>query len=338
MTHEIKQLFQLAESWQKVDKKVVLITVVALDGSSYRRPGVRMLINDAGDVNGAVSGGCIEKEIHRQAKSVFQTGKAKMMTYDGRLRLGCEGILYILIEPIFLTDELLKLFYSVLNNRLYFEANSFYVKENGTFNNIGSQLILSGKSISLHPNFQPTEKEKFEYFTQSFAPLFQLYVFGAELDAVQLCKAAHNIGWEITIVADPAESKTLDYFPGASSLISPTFENIDTKGIDDQTAIILMTHSFNKDVRYLLALKDVYPAYFGLLGPPHRRERILAKFLEYHPEISTEFLDQLYAPAGINIGAETASEIVISIIAEILGTIRNQKPMALRDKIGNIHG
>ena len=95
MTQELKQLFQLAESWQKVDKKIVLVTVVALEGSSYRRPGVRMLINEDGEVNGAVSGGCVEKEIHHQAKGVFQTGKAKMMTYDGRLRLGCEGILCI---------------------------------------------------------------------------------------------------------------------------------------------------------------------------------------------------------------------------------------------------
>ncbi len=338
MTHEIKQLFQLTESWQKADKKIVLITVVALEGSSYRRPGVRMLFNDAGEVSGAVSGGCVEKEIHRQAKSVFQTGKAKMMTYDGRLRLGCEGILYILIEPIYLTDELLKLFYTSLNKRLCFETQSFYKKENGTFDDIGTQIVLAGKRISLYPDFKPSETDKYECFTQAFAQLFQLYIFGAEHDAVQLCKTAHNLGWEITIIVDPVESKTLDYFPGASRLISPTFENIDLSGIDDQTAIILMTHSFNKDVRYLLALNETYPAYFGLLGPSHRRERVLSKFLEYHPEISTEFLDQLYGPSGINIGAESASEIAISILAEILGTIRDQKPMALKDKIGNIHG
>jgi len=338
MTHEIKQLFQLAESWQEVDKKIVLITVVALDGSSYRRPGVRMLINDAGEVQGAVSGGCIEKEIHRQAKNVFQTGKAKMMTYDGRLRLGCEGILYILIEPIFLTDDLLKLFNTALTSRSSFETESFYVKENGTFDHIGTQIILGGKRISLFAGFQPSEKEQYKYFSQSFAPLFQLFIFGAEHDAVQLCKTAHTLGWEITIIADPTESKTLDYFPGASRLISPTFENIDIHGIDDQTAIVLMTHSFNKDIRYLLALKEIYPAYFGLLGPSHRRERVLTEFLEYYPEVSTEFLEQLRAPAGINIGAESASEIAISITAEILGTIRDQTPMALRDKIGNIHG
>jgi len=338
MTEELKQLILLAESWQKVGKKNVIVTVVALEGSSYRRPGVRMLINEDGDVRGAVSGGCVEKEIHRQAQSVFQTGKAKMMSYDGRLRLGCEGILYILIEPIFLSDELLMLFNEAVTNRLSFKTASFYKKENGTFDALGTQIIIAGKRFSLNADFRPSENEKQECFTQIFAPLFQLYIFGAEHDAVQLCKTAHNLGWSITIVADPDESKTLDYFPGASHLISPTFEDLDLDGIDDQTAIVLMTHSFNKDIRYLLALKETFPAYFGLLGPAHRRERVLSKFLEYHQASTTEFLDQLHGPAGINIGAESAQEIAVSIIAEILSTIRHQKPMALRDKIGNIHG
>ena len=69
-----------------------------LDGSSYRKPGVRMLILENDTMIGAVSGGCVEKDILLQSQSVFKTGKSKMMTYDGRYRLGCEGVLYILIE------------------------------------------------------------------------------------------------------------------------------------------------------------------------------------------------------------------------------------------------
>ena len=100
MTHEIKLLFQTIKTWQSEGKKSVLVSVVALDGSSYRRPGVRMVINEDGDSVGAVSGGCVEKEIDHQAQSVFRSGKAKIMTYDGRLRVGCEGIIHILIEPV----------------------------------------------------------------------------------------------------------------------------------------------------------------------------------------------------------------------------------------------
>ena len=77
MTHEIKQLFQTLNSWQKQGKKAVFVSVVALEGSSYRKPGVRMIISEEGESVGAVSGGCVEKEIERQAQSVFKPEKQK---------------------------------------------------------------------------------------------------------------------------------------------------------------------------------------------------------------------------------------------------------------------
>jgi xanthine/CO dehydrogenase XdhC/CoxF family maturation factor len=145
------------------------------------------------------------------------------------------------------------------------------------------------------------------------------------------------LGWEVIIVASEEESKSCDYFPGAASLISPAYNDIDVSALDEQTAVVLMTHSFNKDVQYLLALKESKPAYIGLVGSVNRRERVLSMLLEYYPDISTGFIEQIYGPAGINIGAESASEISVSILAEILGVIRNKKPEALRNKVGSIH-
>ena len=87
MTHEFRDLIETAFYWQQQGIASVLATVVALEGSSYRRPGVRMLINDRGEMRGSVSGGCVEKEVLHQAKSVFTDAIPKMMTYDGRLRL-----------------------------------------------------------------------------------------------------------------------------------------------------------------------------------------------------------------------------------------------------------
>ena len=106
MTHEIKQLVVQAWAWQKDNRKVVLATVVEMEGSSYRRPVVRMILNDLGASFGAVSGGCVEKEVQIQAQSVFENGIPKMMTYDGRLRLGCEGVIYVLLESLELSATL----------------------------------------------------------------------------------------------------------------------------------------------------------------------------------------------------------------------------------------
>ena len=99
MTHELIHILQNALINQKLGLKSVLASVVHLKGSSYRKPGVKMLICENGNRIGAVSGGCVENEIQRRAKSVLKTGTPKIIVYDGRYRMGCEGILHILIEP-----------------------------------------------------------------------------------------------------------------------------------------------------------------------------------------------------------------------------------------------
>ncbi len=338
MTHEIKFLFRTLRQWQEEGKKAVFVSVVSLDGTSYRRPGVRMVINEEGISAGAVSGGCVEDEIIRQAQSVFEKGRAKMMTYDGRLRIGCEGILYILIEPVLLSDSLLKVFERALRERNSFHMDSFYLREVGEDSRMGSQIRIGDLDFSLQPEFEPEKAGDLPCFSQAFGPLFQLYIFGAEHDAVQLSQAAKLLGWEVTIVASADESKSCDYFPGADALITPAYEEIDISVLDEQTAVVLMTHSFQKDVRYLMALKDSNPAYFGLLGSVQRRERVLSMLLEHAPDVTVEFLDSIHGPAGISIGAESASEISVSILAEILGVIRGQDPRPLKEKTGSIHG
>lgn len=335
MTQELKELIEAGIIWQSRGVQSVLATVVALDGSSYRRPGVRMLLGDNGKWLGAVSGGCVEKEVSNQAQSVFKTRQPKLMSYDGRYRLGCEGILYILLEPLHVSKECYQSFQKALSERKDFTCDSYYKIENKTLTGMGSILTLENTSYSL--SLSAKKIQDFDCFSQLFVPIFQLYIFGAEHDAVQLCKMATKIGWEVHIVAPPDEAKSLDYFDGATSLLTPSFDAVDTSQFDTNTAVVLMTHSFNKDVQYLMTLKDVETAYFGLLGPSHRRERIFSKFLEYFPDIEPVFFEKINGPMGLNIGAESASEIALSILAEILSVIRKQQPIFLKDKKGHIH-
>lgn len=297
-----------------------------------------MIISEDGESVGAVSGGCVENEIERLAQSVFRTGIPKVITYDGRLRIGCEGIIHILIEPVFISEALLSDFQTVLKSRQNFNMKSWYYSEVGEYKNAGTVITLNDKAYNLNPSFNGENQESQKSFSQTFSPLFQLFIFGAEHDAVQLCQSAKLLGWEVTVVASPDEAKSCDYFPGASALIAPTFDNIDTSEIDEQTAVVLMTHSFNKDVQYLMALKNTNPAYIGLLGSVNRRERILSMLMEYAPETSIEFLEQIHSPAGLNIGAVGAPEIAVSILAEILSKVHGQTPVALSKKTGSVHG
>lgn len=339
MTHEFKNIVNSFVEGKKVGLKSVLVSVVDLDGSSYRKPGVRMLVLENDKMIGAISGGCVEKEILRQAKSVFETGKAKIFTYDGRFRLGCEGIIYILLEPFNPTETFISDFQKCLSDRNRFTIHSKYKKEEGEFDAIGSYVDFGNVVYSVSDGIEKERllKSSNLLFLQQMEPCFKLMIFGTEHDAVKLCQFASLTGWEVTVVGKPTEHKSIDNFPGASSYISEDPENLNLSVVDDQTAIMVMTHSFSADLKCLLALKDLNPLYIGLLGPVHKRENLLSQLLEYYPDISESFLDVIHGPAGLNIGSETPQEIAVSIISEILSVFRNQTPMSLKNKTGRIH-
>lgn len=334
MTHEFKHIIEQAILARAKGLKSVLASVVALDGSSYRRPGVRMLIREDNTMVGAVSGGCVEKEVALQAQSVFKTGKSKMMTYDGRYRLGCEGVLYILLEEVHLQNDFEEAFFECLKLRESFKVSSKYKKEAGVFMGLGSKVVIKGDYFHLS---QRDEMLNLLEFHQTMSPRFKLIIIGAEHDAVQLCQYAALTGWEVTVVAGNSEPKKIDNFKGAETLVTTTPEALDVDVIDNQTAIVLMTHNFAYDLRYLVALRHTNPNYIGLLGPSKRREDLLTQFLEYCPDISDDFLDLIHGPAGLDIGSETPQEIAISIVSEILAYTRCRSGVQLSTRVGAIH-
>lgn len=337
MTHEFKNIINQALSAKQNGIKSVLASVVALDGSSYRRPGVRMLLIENGIMVGAVSGGCVEKEVQLQAQSVFKTGVSKMMTYDGRYRLGCEGILYILLELFNPNEAFSSTFFTCLKQRQPFKIISFFKKQEGEAKGLGSYVKIDNQLLRISKVSLDYESNTLPSFVEQMPPLFQLIIVGAEHDAVKLGQYAALTGWEVTVVAGVKERKSLENFPGASTFFSIEPERLEIEGIDDQTAIVLMTHNFATDLRYLVALKETKPAYIGLLGPSKRRDDLLDQLMEYCSDLEDAFLDIIHGPAGLNIGSETPEEIAISIVSEILAFTRNKNPISLSQKTGKIH-
>ncbi|NNK19719.1 MAG: XdhC family protein [Flavobacteriaceae bacterium] len=335
MTHELKKIFEVYQAAKKANIKAVLATVVALEGSSYRKPGVRMLILENGTNEGAVSGGCVEKEICRQAEEVFSSGEARVMTYDGRFRLGCEGILYILLEPFTPSDEVLKAFGNVVKKRVMFSLDSFFVQKEEVNGNFGSVIELNGQRYSLNSSQQPDTS--LTRFSQALDPSIQLFIIGSEHDAVTLSTSASQLGMEVVVVANPSEEKALANFPGAAEFLPVLPEVFPSERVDNNSAVILMNHSYSKDLQYLIRLHKTTPFYIGILGPYKRREDLLNALLEHAPDVEDDFMESIHGPAGIDIGAVTPQEISISILSEVLMVHRERTPLKLKDKKGAIH-
>lgn len=340
MIHEFRHIVQEAFNNQALGVKSVLATVVDLDGSSYRHPGVRMLLSSEGKMTGAVSGGCVEKEVLRRAQSVFETGQSKIMTYDGRYRLGCEGVLYILLEPFKVSNEFKSLFFNAIEERITISIQSYYKKEDECEGDFYSQVAFcQNKSFTFSKVVERniTSKKDIKVFKQELPPCFKLLIVGGEHDAVKLCKSAVLLGWEIDVITSIKDPKQLSDFPGAKSVSVNTPEGFNADIIDSESAVVLMTHNYAQDLRYLLKFKDSNLQYIGVLGSAKRREQLQNDLFDYHPDLDESFIDRIYSPAGLNIGAITPEEIAISILSEILATIRRKKPINLKTISGKIH-
>ncbi len=335
MIHEFFEIIQNYKIAKQKNIRSVIATVVDLDGSSYRKPGVRMLVLENCKMIGAVSGGCVESEILKQSYSVFKTGESKIITYDGRYRIGCDGILYILIELFDPVEDLILSFEKCLEKRESFKVDSFFKKEVRINSNFGSVITFKDdKQYEFYKYRIPENKYRsyFSVFSQKLGPVFKLVIIGAEHDAVHLCAQADALSWEVIVITAPSDPQDLKNFPGAKEILHISSNEFDHSLVDRNTAILLMTHNYAKDLQFLDVLKDSFPVYLGLLGSKKRQEQILNEFIERNPDVEDSFLDIIYGPTGLNIGAVTPQEIALSICSEILSVTRKETPKLLEDK------
>ena len=340
MIHELKQIVEAAIYNHSRGLKNVLATVVDLDGSSYRRPGVRMLLSENNEMVGAVSGGCVEKEVLRRSQSVFETGESKIMTYDGRYRLGCEGVLYILLEPFRVSDEFKKLFFQNLELRKPLTIQSYYKKEDECIGWFYSEFSFEENrkfTFVKDNNLISHSIDDVKIFSQTLSPCFRLIIIGGEHDAVKLCKMGAILGWDVDLVTTLKDPKNLQDFPGAKTVEANTPETFLVDNIDSECAVVLMTHNYAQDLRYLLRLKNCKLNYIGVLGSAKRREQLHEDLLDYASDLEIDFLEKIHSPAGLNIGAITPEEIALSILSEILTIHRKKAPFSLNTITGKIH-
>ncbi|QNL20435.1 XdhC family protein [Hyphobacterium sp. CCMP332] len=331
MTQEFKKIIEAAAVANKKGLNCLLASLVALDGSSYRKPGVRMLILEDGQMIGALSGGCVEKEVLKQSQELFESKTAKLIRYDGRYRLGCEGALYILVEPFHPSENFINAFYRCLEKRENFIIHSFFRKEEGLQNGAGSRITFKNENQFSFSN-TPMDSKGLECFSEELTSILKLMVFGTEHDAKHLSQMASILDWEVIIIASPKVRKDLRDFPGAKEIWHIAPEELSSVHIDGQTAIVLMTHNYALDLQYLLNLKNCQATYIGILGPVKRKNQLLDELILHQSDVDLSWLEKIKGPAGLDIGSISPQEITISILSEILAIKRNRQANSLSER------
>ncbi|WP_114750444.1 XdhC family protein [Pleomorphovibrio marinus] len=365
---EIKEIISSFEEAVERGEQTALATVVKVIGSSYRRPGARMLVTENGMLTGAISGGCLEGDALKKAQLVMLKKQSMLVTYDTTdeddakfgVGLGCNGIIHILIEPIDPSQELhpIQLLKKCLTDRSPKVLATLFDLENPRKPQIGTcwlktseQTIAFGKSEpfqgTLTPMAQKVLQDKKSWIAalegqHAFVELvhapIRLMIVGAGNDAIPLSKMAQLLGWEVTLIDGRENHANSGRFPNVEDIRVLDAEMVyETLHFDDRTAMVLMTHNFNYE---LLLLKEMLPIsipYVGVLGPKKKLVKLLENLEKLGKAPSTDDKERLFGPAGLNLGAEAPEEIALSIISEVKAVLSGEKGTFLREKKGPIH-
>lgn len=361
----MKELNDIIHAYDKAvlqNKRTALVTVVKVDGSSYRRPGARMLVTEDGEITGAISGGCLEGDALRKAQFAIHQQQNKLEIYDTSdeadatlgVQLGCNGIVYILFEPV-INDNPIALLKQVAAQRkdavlvTLFNTDKkaqqkgtiAYVNRNkNQFINDDDKWLLNECEHVLKSKVSviKDDKESSSVLFQLVPPVVQLVIAGAGNDAQPLMEAAFLLGWKI-IVADgrPTHATQQRFAKSDQVIVSKPTSLLSQINVDEQTAFVLITHNYNYDMDLLEQLLSANCAYIGILGPHKKMQRMFDDLQAKGIKISKEQTDRIHAPVGLDIGAETAEEIGVSVVAEIKAVLSQRKGASLKERKSEIH-
>ena len=360
---ELQSILKAVSAFENQDQKAILATVVALEGSGYRRPGARMLIDENGYSIGTVSGGCLEADVLERAKKVLQTGEPIVITYDTTkdensvfgLGMGCRGIVRILLERITKEDFLFAFSRNAFKERKSFSTATL-ISSNEKYLPIGTRLFYKDFKFAfsgVNPNIPNEMREALKIFsdkvsaeveTFSFGEIFleninpplNLQLFGAGFDALPLVKFAKELGWRVSVVDHRAAYANRERLPEADEIIVSNSEDLEERFFQNENSVaVIMTHNYERDKNILRRLLKSKSLYVGALGPKKRTEKILEEIGE---NFSEEQLKKLHAPIGLDIGAKTPEEIALAIVAEIQTVLANRCGGFLRERKGSIYG
>jgi xanthine/CO dehydrogenase XdhC/CoxF family maturation factor len=370
---EIKDIILAYDEALQRGCQSVLATVVHLDGSSYRRPGARMLVTDEGLITGAISGGCLEGDALHKALLVMNQQRAKLVTYDTNdedditlgVQLGCNGIIQILIEPINPENPLnpIELLKKINAKRQQTVLVTLFDGDGKSMDQPGSRLLLeedgsisgglddillktqviedAGNAMRMQQSLfkkYKTVNQSINAFIEYITPSVSLVIVGAGNDAQPMLGLADILGWEASVVDGRATHATAERFAAACQvLVSRPEKVLEQIIIDEQTVFVLMTHNYNYDLAMLRALLQTNAVYIGVLGPKKKLDRMLDEIQAGGTKLNREQLSRVYGPVGLDIGAETAGEIALSVIAEIKSVLVGKTGQSLRLKVDVIH-
>ncbi len=369
---ETQAIIEAAKRATEQNVRGALATVVHIEGSAYRRPGARMFVTENRERTGVLSGGCLEGDVVERALKVIESGEPVVITYDTTsdndivwgLGIGCRGVVQVLIEPAAgeRFSRLMEFFGECAQSRERGAVATVITRSPGAQIEIGARVLLHPygywkaddsfreffpessridelrsalrSGVSLVKRFD-MDQGTVEVFFEVIEPPVPLVIFGAGDDALPLVALARNLGWHTSVVDTRVRAGTVARFTQADEVVLCRPEEVSERlRLTQKTIAVVMTHNYLHDLELLRTLLQRPLHYLGCLGPRHRTEKLLTELAD---QVPGTYLGQLFAPAGLDIGADTPTEVALSIVAEINAVLSGREGGLLRQRKGSIH-
>ncbi len=314
---DLERILPLWRELETASADYVLATVVAVEGSSYRKPGACMLIASDGRRAGTVSGGCLEAEVANRAWWLTENGptvqRYSTVEEDGDLPYGsgCGGVIFLLLERRPTANSLLAALEQAFLQRAAIaiatvlegpqigrravagleldsipDAKGIIQSADAPLPDLAQLALAQGQSMEKHISIDGSEVR---VWTDFRSPRPGLWIFGAGDDTKPLLSLAKELGWFVSVADGRSQLATRERFPLADEVTTLRIAELPgdrsarsvtaVAGMQTHDAAVILTHSFEQDARILASLiKLEHPiAYIGVLGPQRRTRELLAE-------------------------------------------------------------
>jgi len=342
----LEEMHRIMEAIHRTDARSVLATITRVEGSAYRKEGTSALFLEDGSQIGVLSAGCLEADLAARVPELLEAGVSRSFEFDMQSpellswgeETGCSGVVHVTVEP--LHDAFVE-HLCTLKHYLDRQVEVMLVKRFGPDGSVADYCFFAGDGYRFgerEGEFPPALLESIfseqsrrsgmrfvpslqsDIFVHTYRPKPRLILFGAGPDARPLAAMASAAGFSVTVSDWRPALCDRRYFPEADCILSGfPEETIRRIHFTPRDYAVVMTHHFHRDRQLVRLLSGRQLCYLGILGSKRRTERLLE---------GIPVPMKVHYPVGLAIGAEGPEEIAVSIVAELISTLRQYKMQA----------
>jgi xanthine dehydrogenase accessory factor len=351
------------------EKRAAVATLVATKGTSPRKEGARMWVGEAGAILGSVTiGGCVDAEVVRVSEEVLKTSSPRLLSMElgdedaHALGLTCAGTVEVLVRAVDLEagDAMTRAWdrargHAATGGRAVIvtplgespagQGAVLVVLDDGSAEGTLGDGALDAEAATLAGERMQKGVSRTLTLTSGSTPVEaffevlgrgpQMTIVGAGAITLPLTRMAKSLGMHVVVVDGRERFADPSRFPEADEVLGgmPS-EVVETGEYDANSAVVVVAHDYKYDIPVLRAALRTGAGYVGMLGSRKRGGTILKMLIEDGE--GEDAIARIRTPIGLDIGGQSAEEIALSILAEVVA-VRNGRPGGpMRNRDGNV--